>query len=264
MGEGGKSRREKAASARQQADSSQKRRERTVRVVGAVTVLAVVVAIIGVAVIARNADNASNPNLVQPDPTAPLPAGVLGADSQWAYGVAYGSAPETAPVLELWEDFQCPACGSLEQANGDGIAGLAESGEVRLIWRPTGFLDGNLGNDSSKRAIAAWGCAIDAGKTREFHDVVYANQPEVEGTGWTDEQLIGFGSEAGIAGAELDTFTQCVSDRTYVVWAANATQAFYDGGVGGTPAGILNGVDIGNENLADLELLTQAVKSAQE
>jgi hypothetical protein len=152
----------------------------------------------------------------------------------------------------------------LEQANGDGIAGLAESGDMRLIWRPTGFLDANLGNDSSKRAISAWGCAIDAGKTREFHDIVYLNQPEVEGSGWTDEQLIGFGSQVGISGAELETFTQCVSDRTYIGWAANTTQAFYDGGIGGTPAGILNGVDIGNENIADLELLTQAVKSAQE
>lgn len=264
MGEGGKSRREKAAAARQQADSSHKRRERTVRIVGSVTVLAVVVAIIGVAVIARNADNASNPNLVQPDPTAPLPAGVLGADSQWAYGVQYGTAAAGSPVLEIWEDFQCPACGSLEQANGAGIAGLAESGEVTLIWRPTGFLDGNLGNDSSKRAIAAWGCAIDVGKTREFHDLVYANQPEVEGSGWTDEQLLGFGTEVGIAGADMETFTQCVSDRTYIGWAANSTQAFYDSQIGGTPAGLLNGVDIGNENLADLDLLTQAIASAKQ
>lgn len=259
----GASRRERAAAARNAAQASEKRRERTVRIVGAVTVLAVVVGIIVIAVVARNSSDAANQvTRVEPDPNAPLPEGVLGADSPYAYGVPYGSAPETAPVLELWEDFQCPACGALEEVSGAGIAELAETGQIQLIWRPTHFLDANLGNDASNRAIAAWGCAIDAGKTREYHDVVYANQPEQEGAGYTRDQLIAFGEQSGIAGADLETFTQCVQDGTYRAWAANSDQEFQAAGHQGTPFGLLNGIVVENTTLADLEALKATVAQA--
>jgi protein-disulfide isomerase len=259
----GASRRERAAAARNEAQASEKRRERTARIVGAVAVVAVVVGIIGVAVIARNSSDAANQvTRVDPDPNAPLPEGVLGADSPYAFGVPYGSVQEGVPVLELWEDFQCPACGALEQVNGAGIAELAETGKIQLIWRPTHFLDANLGNDASNRAIAAWGCAIDAGKVREFHDLVYVNQPADEGLGYTQDQLIGFGEEAGIAGADLETFTQCVQDGTYRAWAANSNQEFQSAGIQGTPYGLLNGVVVENATLADRAALEAAVGQA--
>lgn len=259
----GSSRRERAAAARNEAQASEKRRERTVRILGAVVVLAVVVGIIAIAVVARSSSDAANQvTRVEPDPSAPLPEGVLGADSAHPYGVPYGTGTDGVPVLELWEDFQCPACGALEEVNGAGIAELAETGQVRLIWRPTHFLDLNLGNDASNRAIAAWGCAIDAGKTREYHDVVYANQPSDEGLGYTRDQLIGFGEQVGITGADLETFTQCVQDGTYRAWAANSNQEFQNAGHQGTPFGLLDGVVVENATLADPEALKAAVAQA--
>lgn len=256
------SRRDKAAAARNAAQAGERRRERTVRIVGAATVVAVVVAIIGVAVFARSQEGSvAGVTVVEPDPTAAIPAGVFAADSEWPFGVPYGTGSDSVPVLEVWEDFQCPACGSLEQANGDGIKELAEQGVVRLIYRPTHFLDRNLGNDSSNRAIAAWGCAIDAGKTAEFHRTVFANQPE-EGVGYTQEQLIAFGEQSGITGADLETFTACVNDETYRAWAANSTEEFYNAQVPGTPLGKINGVDIENTVLADKAALLAAITEA--
>jgi len=263
MAAGSKDRRDRAAAARAAAQASEKRRERTVRIIGAVAVLAVVAGIIGVALVARSADEAANRiEVIDPDPSAPVPAGVLGADSEWAFGVPYGSASDDAPVLEVWEDFQCPACGALEQTNGEGIAEVAETGVARLIWRPTGFLDRNLGNDASNRAIGAWGCAIDEGFTREFHDAVYANQPQEEGDGWPNSDFIAIGEEIGMTGESLDNFTACVNDGTYRVWAANSTQEFYDGGIAGTPLGKIDGVEVGNEVLADQASLLAALTEA--
>ncbi|MEC8504368.1 MAG: hypothetical protein VXY57_02470, partial [Actinomycetota bacterium] len=116
MAAGSRERRNRAAAARAEAQAGEKRRERTVRIIGAVAVLAVVAGIIGVAVVARNADdNANAIDVIEADASAPVPDGVLGADSEWAYGVPYGTAGDDAPVLELREDFQCPACGSLEE-----------------------------------------------------------------------------------------------------------------------------------------------------
>jgi protein-disulfide isomerase len=263
MSESGKNRRDRAAAAREEANAGERRRERMVRIIGAVTVVVVVFGIIGVALVARSSSDTAASPVASADPNAPLPAGVLPADDERAFGVPYpGTASPDAPVLEIWEDFQCPACGAVEQANGAGIESLADSGQVQLIWRPTTFLDRNLGNDSSARATAAFGCAIDAGKGKEFHETVFANQPEQEGTGWTNEELIAFGSDAGITGADLDTFTQCLTDGTYLGWAANSTDVFYTSNIPGTPLAKINGVEIPTEILVDQAALEKLVAEA--
>ncbi len=262
MSESGKNRRDRAAAARDAANAGERRRERTVRIVGGITVLVVVLGIIGVAIFAKNSQNTDPVALPSPNPSAALPTGVLPTDDVHAYGVPYGTGTADVPVLEIWEDFQCPACDAVEKANGAGIESLADSGKIRLIWRPTTFLDGNLGNDSSTRAAAAWGCAIDAGKAKEYHNVVFANQPETEGTGYTDEQLLAFAGDAGIAGAALDTFTTCVADRTYVDWTANSTGVFYSSNIQGTPFALLNGVEVPTETLVDQPALEKLVADA--
>ena len=260
-----KSTREKAAAARAEQQAKEKRRERTVRIVGAIGVIVVVALIIGLAVVIprmSNSDNGGANPLPSPNPDAAVPTGVFNATGEVPWGVPVGTAPATAPLLEIWEDFQCPACGSLEEINGSGIQTLAQDGKVRLVWRPTTFLDNNLGNQASAYAVSAWGCAIDAGKTTEYHDVVYSNQPTTEGEGWTQEQLIQFGEEAGISGAPLDTFKQCVNNNTYLGWAVNSTQAFYDANIQGTPFGLLNGQQIDTKILADQTALEKAIADA--
>jgi len=222
----------------------------------------VVVGIIGVAVIAKNQSGSSTDTAAATateDPSAALPTGVLPSGEGWAYGVPFSTAASTAPVLEIWEDFQCPACQAVEKANGAGIESLAEQGKIQLIWRPTTFLDKNLGNDASARAVAAWGCAIDAGKTQEFHNTVYANPPATEGDGFTDEQLIGFAEQSGITGAALDTFKQCYTDRTYAGWASNSTAIFYSAKVAGTPYAVFNGVEVPTETLVNQAALEKFI-----
>jgi len=258
-----KSTREKAAAARAEQMAAEQRRERTVRIIGAIAVVAVVAIIIGLAVIVpRLSSDDSGGDLPGPDPAAPVPTGVYGSDSEYAYGVPFGTAAETAPVLQLWEDFQCPACGALEAVNGAGIESLAEAGDIQLIWRPTAFLDNNLGNTASAAAINAWGCAIDAGKTVEYHDTIFTNLPTVEGDGWTREQFVGFAEQVGITGVPLEQFNDCLTSGRYLPWAANSTKVFYDSNIQGTPTGILNGTVVESANLADQGTLEQLVKDA--
>jgi predicted DsbA family dithiol-disulfide isomerase len=259
-----KSTREKAAEARAEQVAKEKRRERTVRIVGAIGVIVVVIGIIGVAVFAsgQNSDSNGGTPMPAPDANAPVPTGVYGADGVAPWGVPVGTAPETAPLLELWEDFQCPACGSLEELNGAGIQSLATEGKVRLVWRPTAFLDNNLGNTSSAAAINAWGCAIDAGKTVEYHDAIFANQPATEGEGYTNELFVRLAEEVGITGVPLEEFNDCLTSNRYLGWAANSTQAFYDAKVEGTPRGVLNGTPLEGAQLADQAQLEKLVEEA--
>ncbi len=259
--------RQVAAKARAEAEAAERRRERMVRIIGGIVVLVVVVGLLTVGFLAGRGgdpDTASQP-APTPDASAPVPQDVQPDTFGWPYGTGWTAENEAKlPTLELWEDFQCPGCKALEDAVGPQIAELGASGTVKLLYRPATFLDGRANlqiPNSSARATAAWGCAIDAGKGIEYHSTVFANQP-TEGDGYSDETLIGFASQAGITGAELETFTTCFQDGKYLPWSANSQQLFESNNVGGTPAGYLNGVELTSADLADIEGLKQKIAAA--
>ena len=256
---------EKAAAARAAAEAEQRRRDRRVRIIGGVAIAVVMGLIIGIGVYGSRTDSSSStdPGGIVAD--AALPTGVFGADSDYAWGAPYNTAAGK-PTLAIWEDFQCPACASVEAQAGAAIEKLATDGKVNLVWRPTTFLDANFpaspNPNSSLRATAAWGCAIDAGKTGEYHNIIFANQPPTEGDGWSNEQLIAYGTEVGITGAAFDTFTTCVNEATYDQWSKNSYQTFLDSKVPGTPAAFLNGVEVPTQTLVDAAALEKLISEA--
>jgi hypothetical protein len=241
--------RQKAAEARAAAMSKEKRRERTVRTIGAVAIAVVVIAIIAAAIIIPKLSQ-TDPGPA-PDPAAALPTGVLTSTDLYAYGKPVNPEATNKPVLAIWEDFQCPACAYVEKNNGTGIQKLAAEGKVKLIWRPTTFLDSKFKTDASRRATAAWGCAIDANKTVEYHDWVFANQPAKEGDGWTNDQLLQYGKDVGITGDLYTTFESCVTSQKYAGWGVNSTALFDTSGASGTPYATLDGKPVDNAILSD-------------
>ena len=169
-----------------------------------------------------------------------LPTGVT------ALGTGYPAfqdvtAASGAPVVDLYEDFQCPACAAFEAALG---------------------LDDNLTNDSSTRAGNAAFCASDAGKFQEFHNLVYANQPVNEGDGFTDEQLKGFAESAGVSGAAMTTWQSCYDADKYVDYVNSVESASFEDGVRGTPTVRIDGKDVELKSIATPELLNQAFQNA--
>ncbi|HEX6935578.1 MAG TPA: thioredoxin domain-containing protein [Actinomycetes bacterium] len=242
------------------ARAAERRADRRLRL----TLLAVVGAVLlglVLAVVVVGDDESGSTQTAKVRAGAVVPTGV--SATTWAVTAYPGVTPKPgAPTLEVWEDFQCPACAATEERTGDLIESLARSGEIRLVWRPTTFLDERLGNDASQRAVEAWGCAVDAGVGPEYHRTVFANQPQREGDGYTDEQLVSFGRTAGLSGSAQDTFEQCATSGRYRQWAINSTAAFYDAGVPGTPAGYLDGEELPSGTLADGKALLAAVRAA--
>jgi protein-disulfide isomerase len=206
--------------------------------VGAVTALVIGVVIIGFTGGTSPADNSSTTASHLNDggyPTKGINPETLG----WSPN----PDSKAASTLVIWEDFQCPACRVFEQTMNAAIADLVAKDVVKVEYRLATFLDNKLpGSDySSHRAVNALGCAIEAGFGQKYHDIVYINQPETEGDGFTNEVLTDFAETAGHQ--DVAGFGNCVNNYTYMKWASDSGQKFYDEGVAGTPTIILDGVE---------------------
>jgi protein-disulfide isomerase len=171
------------------------------------------------------------------------------------YGIMLGAAD--APVLvEVYEDFMCPACGRFEEAAGSALREMTADGNVRVVFRPMAFLDGASTTRYSTRASNASACAVDAGRFPAYHARLFAVQPEEGGPGLSDAQLVALGTDAGISGQE---FADCVENLDFLPWTQRATDAASKAGVVQTPTIRVNGEALA---VATLPALQAAVLAA--
>lgn len=167
-------------------------------------------------------------------------------------GVSVGPGPDTdVPQVHVYGDPQCPWCAVLENSVGGAVGELVEAGEVNLTVTLMSFLDGRIRGDNSARAANAALCADDAGAFLAFYQGMYATQPH-EGGGWTDEQLLALGEQAGVAGADLETFRGCVADRTHDGYVEAMQARANRDGVSGTPRMFVDGTEISDEEMRGL------------
>ncbi len=253
-----------AEAARAQANAQERSRERKVRLIGGLVVLVIMGGLLAIPIInGKNKGPATNT-------AAALPKGV----TKDTYGVKIGPAwtaanADSIPTLQLWEDFQCPACGDMEKRSGAKILELADAGKLRLEWRPTIFLDSNLQAqntannkpNSSLRATVAFGCAVDQDAAEKFHSALFAAQP-AEGKGYNNSDLTVVAQSAGLTGEKLTKFMECITNKTYEGWANNSFDQYSKQGIAGTPSGILNGTELQSGVLFDPAKLEQAIADA--
>jgi protein-disulfide isomerase len=210
--------RAKARELREAEARRQRRREQLFRF-GILGVVALVVLVVGILIFANRPEEIVS---------AQLPAGV----TEPAGGVMIGE--ESAPVtIDLWIDFQCPFCRAFEQESGSTLQQLAADGTAVLVYHPLSFL-----GEESERAANAFGCAADQGRAGEYLTVLFENQPE-EGTGgFTSDDLLALGAEAGITDTE---FENCVQDSPYAEWVANVAASQSEAEIVATPTVFVDG-----------------------
>jgi protein-disulfide isomerase len=165
-------------------------------------------------------------------------------------GRALGS-PDAAVVVELWEDFQCPACSRFTQVVEPSVVErFVPSGDVRVIFRDFAF----LGTESIDAAVAAR-CAGEQDAFWPYHDWLYANQ-NGENAGWFSQTRL-----AAIAThLHLDriAFDGCVTRSDVRGDVASETAAGRAQGVGSTPTVTVNGVPFGGSTYDDLLTMIQS------
>ncbi|HET8599360.1 MAG TPA: thioredoxin domain-containing protein [Segeticoccus sp.] len=209
-------------------------------IIGAVVVVVIIIAAVVAVIVNNQSSNGASGGGSLPAHALPNGGGVV---------VPGGKLQAGAPTVDLWEDFQCPFCKHLEDAAGQRFNTLADQGKIKLVVHPLSFLDSNLGNDSSKRAANASLCASDAGKFEAYHSTVFAHQPTQEGAGYTDQQLLQFGKDAGISGQAYSTFEKCVNNQTYSKYVQAVQVAGDKAGIRSTPTVKVDGHELSTQQL---------------
>ncbi len=163
------------------------------------------------------------------------------------HSVTNAQAAVKTPVLDIYEDFQCPVCDAFEKANGAVVQKLAHQGQVRVIYHPfTIFLGEQPAQDNSVRAWAAAQC-VPAGSWMRYHNLLYSNQPDERAQGgFPISLLLALGRKIGLTSA---SFTHCVSSQTYAPQAVPFSEQVIKGGIDSTPTVKLNGKPVSNATL---------------
>lgn len=155
------------------------------------------------------------------------------------YGLVVGEAGAPRQVV-IYEDFLCPICGVLEEVAGEQLSAAAAAGDVVIDYRPISIL-GRFGPYSADSANAFFVVMAESGDevAKEFHDLLFAEQPSEEGpfpdTDWLVEKAVE-------AGADEAAVRPGIEDGSRMDDVEAANQEAEDAGVQGTPTILLDGV----------------------
>ncbi|MFF5257606.1 DsbA family protein [Actinomadura viridis] len=170
----------------------------------------------------------------------------------------------TAPVLEIFTDYQCPECRAMDAAVGPMIKRLAARGRVRAVYRPFQFYrspqDEPMTSGSARAANAAL-CAP-AAHWLPYHETLLAHQTAKGGQGFTPADLIALGRRAGIPAGAFDA---CVTGARMAGQVERMTRyATVERGVREVPAAFLNGRRLeGTDRLLSPARLERAIHAAR-
>jgi protein-disulfide isomerase len=206
----------------------QKKRNRTPMIV--VSVVLVVAVVIGGALLVARAMGSE----VEPTYTTTADAAVVTA----------GTGPV---VIEVYEDYLCPACERFETRYGDEITTALNEGKITVRFHTIAILDEQSDPAGySTRAGNAALCAVPAGIFPRYHKKLFDEQPAEGSAGLSNDQLIAFGTELGAQG----DFAACVQGDTHVDAIAKETEkattdtALQTNGRFGTPTVAIDGKKI--------------------
>ena len=162
------------------------------------------------------------------------------------YGLVVGEADAPKSIV-IYEDFLCPFCGQLEQTVGDQLDTAIEAGEVKVEYRPLPFL--SRLSDYSPEAANAFAVVLDASGpevAKEYHDILFANQPPESGPFPDSDQLVEWAVEAGASEGDVRAG---IEDMAFEGWVEAASDAASKEGIRATPTVLVDGEKVDAQTL---------------
>lgn len=166
----------------------------------------------------------------------------------------------TAPVtVEVFEDFQCPACKSYsEQIEPQLVENEVANGQVHYVYRHYPFLDDRAAGNESDQAANASMCAAEQGRFWDYHDMLFANWNGENQGSFADRRLEAMAEALGL---DMEQFNTCFQQDRY---ADEINADFARGqelGVTGTPSIFVNGQQISPGFIPSYADIQQAIQA---
>lgn len=170
-----------------------------------------------------------------------------------------------APVrLDVWEDFQCPACKDFsEVVMPQVIAAYVETGQVYYTFRFYPFIDNfSAGKESDQPANAVM-CAGEQGRFWDYHDILFANWNGENQGAYADPKLERF---AEVLKLDMKEFSACFAESRYQAEIDQDSAAEEAAGGQGTPYILVNDMQVlssqGDRYVPDFEDIAAAIEAA--
>jgi protein-disulfide isomerase len=169
------------------------------------------------------------------------PASISKADGS---GLVFNS--ELTNQIDIWEDFQCPACRSFEAINNEYIKKMIIEKKAKVVYHPLTFVGARSSNGVNESIIAAnaAACAMDEDKFLDMHELIYQNQGAENSGRFSKEFMILLGAQAGLNSTK---FKDCVNNGNYDSWTDASTSFAAVKNVNSTPTVTVNGKELSRD-----------------
>jgi len=179
-----------------------------------------------------------------------------------ADGLSLGEASAPA-TIDVFEDFQCPACKSFSETTEPLIIeNLVSTGKARYVFHNYPFIDDNtnpLGGGESDQAASAAMCANEQGKFWEMHSILYANWNGENQGNLSDRRLQAMAESLGL---DMNAFNACFNANKYESEIQADFNKGKEMGVSGTPSVFVNGNQAGQPGkIPTYDEIAQAVNA---
>jgi protein-disulfide isomerase len=181
--------------------------------------------------------------------SAKIPANV---SAERGYGIVFNGELKDVPVLDVYEDFQCPSCARFEGTQGQYLESIIEDKKATVVFHTLSFL-----GPESVIAANAGACSADEGKFLALHKMLYQTQPQENSGAWTNEALVAAGGSVGI---KSKVYEKCVTNGTYADWVTNVQASAAKADVNSTPTVFINGKQLDRNAYYDPALFIAAVE----
>lgn len=167
--------------------------------------------------------------------------------------------PNAPVTIEVYEDFQCPACRDFTEQIEPQIAdSYVSTGDVYYIYRHYPFLDSRAARKESHQAANASMCAAEQDQFWHYHDTLFANWNGENKGAFSDKRLVAFAEAIGL---DMTDFESCFGQNTYRDEIDTDKASGDSLGVTGTPSVFVNGRILTPGRVPSFSQISEAVEA---
>lgn len=155
--------------------------------------------------------------------------------------IPYKGNADAQIVVEEFSDFQCPSCASAQPTVGKLLADYGDRIKLEYHHFPLTQIHAR-----AMAAAEAAECALDQGKFWEYHDVLFANQPN-----FSTGELKQYAADLGLNEAD---FAACLGSGAKQDIIQQDINEGVKRNLQGTPTFFINGEEVDNWGALDAEI----------